>query len=114
MGGPAGRSPPGLKVGDRARRLGAPAGAARGAEAPASDGDGGSGGAKSPGLESWQPSAPVRRARRSGAGRRGPRERRRWGVRRGEVPRARWSDCTMNILVVLAVAAVFGLLRFIR
>ena len=27
------------------------------------------------------------RARRSGAGRRGPRERRRWGVRRGEAPR---------------------------
>ena len=27
---------------------------------------------------------------------------------------ARWSGCTMNILVVLAVAAVFGLLRFRR
>src|SRR4249920_2646860 len=31
--------------------------------------------------------ARQRRARRSGAGRRGPRERRRWGVRRGEAPR---------------------------
>src|SRR5687768_11117130 len=52
----------------------------------------------------------AQRARPSGAGRRGPRERRRRGVRRGEAPRRR----TMNILVVLAVAVVFGLLRFRR
>ena len=40
----------------------------------------------------------IRRAagapRRSGAGRRGPRERRRWGVRRGEAPRSRYLKTT--------------------
>src|SRR6476646_10561530 len=43
----------------------------------------GSGGAKPPGNRGQTQVCP----RRSGAGRRGPRERRRWGVRRGEAPR---------------------------
>src|SRR5206468_652432 len=54
MGGPAGRSAPVYpKISLtrwRRRGTGAPAGAERGVGAPASDGDGGSGGAKPPGL----------------------------------------------------------------
>src|SRR5437773_2256042 len=96
MGGPAGRSPPVYpKISLtrwRRRATGAPAGAERGVGARASDGEGGAGGARPPGLpqDIFDAMASARhgRARRSGAGRRGPRERRRWGVRRGEAPRS--------------------------
>ena len=66
-------------------RPGAPRRSGAGRRGPASDGDGGAGGAK-PITGHLERALGARR--RSGAGQRGPRERRRWGGRRGEADRS--------------------------